>query len=248
MKRFGKILFRLFVITVLAGMVVVGLDDYANKLPRDQAMLITVIVSAVVLAWLVWKWWPKKKAAQKCESAQVKITKPKQAQPLSVKPALEKTLANKHESAPAEVQKTEQVQPLNEKPVPEKELEKPVSEKTPYQKRLEAAQTKKVTLAGTAAVQARQGYLWKIDQMVEPFDCCTYGVEQCEYKGEPAFKVYASLTDGTDKVLGMVPANQVKNVLQIYDRIFEVDVDVYGGPEYDGDEKYYGASATFYYD
>ena len=48
----------------------------------------------------------------------------------------------------------------------------------------------------------------------------------------------------TRKELGFVPADLVPNVLQIYDRIFTVDVHVYGGE----DDKSYGAAATLYYE
>lgn len=106
----------------------------------------------------------------------------------------------------------------------------------------------KVKLAGTAKVKARQGYLQKIAEMLPPFDDCYFGINQTEWEGKPAFQVLACfMKDIDDKVIGMVPADEVDRVLLIYDRIVRTDVEVYGGPEYEGDDKYYGASATFYY-
>jgi len=139
------------------------------------------------------------------------------------------------------------VQPIvpDRKPEPAPPAAKP---KSPHQLRREKALTMEVKLAGTS-FKGRQGYLRKIDEEIEPFSYCSYGINQTEYKGEPAFEVFADMMGETsDKVLGMVPAAKVKKVLEIYERIFEVGVYVYGGPEYDGDEKSYGASATFYYE
>ena len=95
--------------------------------------------------------------------------------------------------------------------------------------------------------EGRQTTLKKIDEMEdERYICCSYGIEQTEYNGSPAIKVYAELSDDnmTEKVLGFVPAEEVQDVLKIYDKVFYVDVEVYGGY----DDKNYGAAATLYYD
>lgn len=95
--------------------------------------------------------------------------------------------------------------------------------------------------------EGRQTTLRKIDEMEdEKYISCSYGIEQTEYKGSPAIKVYAELSDDnmTEKVLGFVPAEEVQDVLKIYDKVFYVDVEVYGGY----DDKNYGAAATLYYD
>ena len=134
-------------------------------------------------------------------------------------------------------------------PVPRVEPVQQVELAKQAEKQYVKSLTKKVTLAGTAAVKARQGYLRKIDEMIEPFDCGRYGINLTEYKGEPAFDVYIDMMgEREDKVIGKVPADKVNDILKIYDRISLVDVEVYGGPEYEGDDKNYGASATFYYD
>ncbi len=110
-------------------------------------------------------------------------------------------------------------------------------------------QTLRIKLAGTAAVKQRQVYLQKIDEVEPPFDACLYDIQQIEYKGEPAFQVCAFCDDGRpDRVLGMVPAAQVQQVQAIYPRITHVDVEVYGGPRCDGEERFYGASATLTYE
>lgn len=83
----------------------------------------------------------------------------------------------------------------------------------------------------------------------EKYSLCTYEIDKTSYQGKPAFRVLAVLCDGnyTEKELGMVPADRTNDVLAIYDRISSVDVDVYGGPEFEGDTKYFGARATILY-
>lgn len=95
--------------------------------------------------------------------------------------------------------------------------------------------------------EGRQDILKKIDDMDdEKYMACSYGINQTEYKGSPAVQVYVQLSDDnmTEKVLGYVPSEDVNDVLKIIDRVFDVDVEVYGGQ----DDKYYGAAATLYFD
>ena len=117
---------------------------------------------------------------------------------------------------------------------------------SPFAIRMASAGEYRFKIAGVT-FEGRQTTLRKIDEMEdEKYTGCSYGIEQTEYKGSPAIKVYAELADDkmTEKVLGFVPAEEVQDVLKIYDRVFHVDVEVYGGD----DDKNYGAAATLYYD
>ena len=117
---------------------------------------------------------------------------------------------------------------------------------SPFAIRMASAGEYRFKIAGVS-FEGRQTTLRKIDEMEdEKYICCSYGIEQTEYKGSPAIKVYAELSDDnmTEKVLGFVPGDEVQDVLRIYDKVFHVDVEVYGGY----DDKNYGAAATLYYD
>lgn len=101
-------------------------------------------------------------------------------------------------------------------------------------------------LTGTN-LSGRQRALHMIDDSDdERYLCCTYGIERTEYQGAPAFKIYAELSDddNTHKDLGLVPAERVSEVAEIYGRIFRVNVEVDGGQA----DRNYGATATLYYD
>ena len=122
----------------------------------------------------------------------------------------------------------------------------PTPQPMTFQQRKDQAGVINFRIAGVT-FGSRQTTLRKIDEGEdEKYLMCTYGIEQTEYKGEPAFSIYAELMDDKDtrKELGFVPKELVPNVLQIYNRIFAVDVKVYGGE----DDKSYGAAATLYYD
>lgn len=117
---------------------------------------------------------------------------------------------------------------------------------SPFEARKAAAGTLHFKIAGVT-FEGRQGILKKIDDMEDDkYIGCTYGIERTEYEGSPAVKVYAELADDdfTQKVLGYVPRDWVQHALKVYDNVFYVDVDVYGGQ----DDKSYGAAATLYYD
>lgn len=116
---------------------------------------------------------------------------------------------------------------------------------SPYEQRKARAGSMHFKIAGVT-FEDRQTTLQRIDDMEEDYTACTYGIALSEYEGKAAFKIYATLSDDdmTEKVLGFVPSDLVKDVLPIYDNIFGVEVEVYGG--YDG--KNYGAAATLYYD
>lgn len=104
----------------------------------------------------------------------------------------------------------------------------------------------KLTIVGVT-FQGRQTYLRKISEYEEPFVGCMFDVNKTEYKGETAFEVVALLDDGKEKVLGNIAKKDIAKVEEIYDSITSVDVNVYGGPEYDEDDKNYGASVELFY-
>ena len=117
---------------------------------------------------------------------------------------------------------------------------------SPYELRKANASTMTFTVAGVT-FKGRQNTLQKIDEFNDDrYICCSYDLQRDEYKGEPAFKVVAILADDnhTEKEIGFVPSGLVPKVLEIFDRCFEVEVEVYGGQ----DDKNYGAAATLYYD
>lgn len=117
---------------------------------------------------------------------------------------------------------------------------------SPYEQRKARAGTMHFKIKGVT-FEDRQTTLAKIDAMEDDdYIACTYGIALTEYEGRPAFRIYAHLSDDdlTEKTLGYVPKENVPDVLPIYDNIFGVEVDVYGG---DGD-KDYGAAATLFYD
>ncbi len=117
---------------------------------------------------------------------------------------------------------------------------------SPYELRKANASTMTFTISGVT-FNGRQNTLQKIDEFNDDrYIGCSYDLQRDEYKGEPAFKVVAILADekGTEKEIGFVPSGLVPKVLEIFDRCFDVEVEVYGGQ----DDKYYGAAATLYYD
>lgn len=83
-----------------------------------------------------------------------------------------------------------------------------------------------------------------------PYGMCTFGLEPTEYEGNLAYTIVAKLWDDemTEKEIGMVPAAMVDRVQRVYDNVFDVDVEVYGGPDDDMEDKSYGAQATLYFD
>lgn len=120
------------------------------------------------------------------------------------------------------------------------------SQPTPYQIRKANAGTMDFQAKGTS-FNGRQNTLKKLDDLEdERYLGCSFGLEKTEYEGEPAIKVYAELMDDdcTEKEIGFVPHDLVPKVLAIFDRVFEVDVDVNGGY----DDLNYGAHVTIYYD
>lgn len=99
-------------------------------------------------------------------------------------------------------------------------------------------------LAGVT-FQGRQKWLKKIARLQESYEYVQCELEPYEWKGEPACRVLAYLDGMDDPVdIGNIPAAAAANVCDLIDRVTSVDVEVYGGPEYEGDDKSYGAEVT----
>ncbi len=99
-------------------------------------------------------------------------------------------------------------------------------------------------LAGVT-FQGRQKWLRKIAQKQKEFEYVFCELEPYEWKGEPACRVLAYLKDDGEGVdIGNIPAEAAAKVCSLIDSVVEVEVEVYGGPEYEGDKKSYGAEVT----
>lgn len=99
-------------------------------------------------------------------------------------------------------------------------------------------------LAGVT-YQGRQKWLKKMAKQQDEFEYVQCELEPYEWKGDPACRVLAYFDDQEEPVdIGNIPAAAAANVCSLIDRVTSVDVEVYGGPEYDGDDKSYGAEVT----
>lgn len=99
-------------------------------------------------------------------------------------------------------------------------------------------------LAGVT-FQGRQKWLQKIARLQEDYEPVMCELEPFEWKGDPACRVLAYLDDVDEPVdIGNIPATAAASVCKLIDRVASVDVEVYGGPEYEGDDKSYGAEVT----
>lgn len=93
----------------------------------------------------------------------------------------------------------------------------------------------------------RQGALKRVYQLQENDDLIDYTLVRDTYQGKPSIKVMAAdiSKDKPAMHIGFIAACDVDNVLPLVDAA-EVDCDIYGGPEYEGDSKYFGAEVTLY--
>ena len=93
----------------------------------------------------------------------------------------------------------------------------------------------------------RQAALKRFHRLQENFDPIGYTLEQDTYQGKPSIKVMAEdiMKDKPAVQIGFIAAADVDKVLPLIDHV-SVDCDIYGGPEYDGDNKYFGAEVTLY--
>ena len=99
-------------------------------------------------------------------------------------------------------------------------------------------------LAGVT-FQGRQRWLKKMAKLQDEFEYVQCELEPYEWKGDPACRVLAYFDDREEPVdIGNIPAAAAANVCSLLDRVTSVDVEVYGGPEYEGDDKNYGAEVT----
>lgn len=99
-------------------------------------------------------------------------------------------------------------------------------------------------LAGVT-FQGRQRWLKKMAKLQDEFEYVQCELEPYEWKGDPACRVLAYFDDQEEPAdIGNIPAAAAANVCSLIDRVTQVDVEVYGGPEYEGDDKSYGAEVT----
>ena len=92
--------------------------------------------------------------------------------------------------------------------------------------------------------EGRQRILARVKRHEDNGDYLDYSLEVGEYNGKPSIKVMVEFPDTDDpKQMGFIAASDVKRVLPYVD---EADVlcEVYGGPDFEGDDHYYGASVT----
>lgn len=125
----------------------------------------------------------------------------------------------------------------------------PVASNTSNTRRVAASietsgRTLSYRLAGVT-FQGRQKWLKKIARLQEAYEYVQCELEPYDWKGEPACRVLAYFDDQEEPVdIGNIPAAAAANVCSLIDRVTQVDVEVYGGPEYEGDDKSYGAEVT----
>lgn len=111
-----------------------------------------------------------------------------------------------------------------------------------------AAHEKRVVYTGKVkGTSYRQAALKRFYRLQENFDPIGYTLEQDTYQGKPSIKVMAEdiSKDKPAVQIGFIAAADVDMVLPLIDHV-SVDCEIYGGPEYDGDDKYFGAEVTLY--
>lgn len=107
-----------------------------------------------------------------------------------------------------------------------------------------SGKTLRYRLAGVT-FEGRQKWLKKISQIQDNYGDVSFELEPYDWKGEPACRVLAYLEDRDEPVdIGNIPAAAAANVCGLMERVASVDVEVYGGPEYEGDDKSFGAEVT----
>ncbi len=91
----------------------------------------------------------------------------------------------------------------------------------------------------------RQRVLAKFMRLEEDCETIFYSLERSTYQGKPSIKVMGEVSgeDKPAKQLGFIADKDVEKVLPYIDTA-SVECEIYGGPEYDGDDRSYGASVT----
>lgn len=122
---------------------------------------------------------------------------------------------------------------------PEMEPAKPASKVTLKQNRtVYEGKVVGVTFEG------RQRILACVKRYEDNGDYLDYSLEVCEYKGKPSIKIMVEFPETDEpKQMGFIAATDVKRVLPYVDKA-DVLCEVYGGPEFEGDDHHYGASIT----
>ena len=83
------------------------------------------------------------------------------------------------------------VHPSSVNPMPKPSPSAP----SPFQIRKDNSETLKFKIAGVT-FSGRQNTLRKIDEMEDDrYIACSYGIDQTEFQGSPAFRIYAQLSD-----------------------------------------------------
>ena len=114
-----------------------------------------------------------------------------------------------------------------------------------YTKTRESYQFKVAGVTFKNGNKSRQTILRAIYFGDEPYDdeLVLYHLKKYDFEGETAVAVYAK-----DEQIGNVPRVELPFVLEHFDDIIDVDVDVYGGGTNENGEKLsYGAKATIIY-
>lgn len=209
---------------------VAGISGFFNdKVPNQDALLIVALTGiALLLCYRKVLFGQKRKAAPKASAAPVAASTSGKAVPkASTTPAAASTSG---------------------KAVP-KASATPAAASTSGTVRASisiegSGRTLSYKLAGVT-FQGRQKWLKKIARLQEDYEPVMCELEPFEWKGSPACRVLAYLDDEAEPVdIGNIPAAAAASVCKLIDRVASVDVEVYGGPEYEGDDKSYGAEVT----
>ena len=131
-------------------------------------------------------------------------------------------------------------------PKPQKDLASSTSSSmSSHKKTRDSYQFKVAGVTFKNGSKSRQAILRAIYFGDEPYDddLVLYHLKKYEFEGEPAVAVYAK-----NEQIGNVPRADLPFILEHFDDIVDVDVDVYGGgTDESGKKLSYGAKATVIY-
>lgn len=108
--------------------------------------------------------------------------------------------------------------------------------------------SKRITYKGKVKGSSyRQTALRKFYRLQENYEPIEYTIVKDTYQGKPCIMVMAEdvSKDKPPMQLGFIAAQDVNKVMPFVG-VADVDCMIYGGPEYDGDDKYFGAEVTLY--
>ena len=112
----------------------------------------------------------------------------------------------------------------------------------PHQKSKRIAYKGKIK--GTSYRQTALRKFYRLQENYEPID---FTIVKDNYQGKPCIMVMAEdvSKDKPPMQLGFIAASDVDKVTPFVG-VADVDCVIYGGPEYEGDDKYFGAEVTLY--